>query len=79
MLTSSDEGLEAALDLADGGVNVLAVADSRRDADGSILEDAGIEYLAGFRPWQAKGSKAVSRRRSSRATASTAPWPATCL
>ena len=36
VLTSSDEGLEAALDLADGGVNVLAVADSRRDADGSV-------------------------------------------
>ena len=30
VLTSSDEGIEAALDLADGGVNVLAVADSRR-------------------------------------------------
>src|SRR6478672_10667033 len=60
VLTSSDEGLAAALDLADGGVNVLAVADSRRDADGSAVEDAGIEYLAGFRPWQAKGSKAVT-------------------
>ena len=60
VLTSSDEGLAAALDLADGGVNVLAVADSRRDADGSAIEDAGIEYLAGFQPWQAKGSKAVT-------------------
>ena len=60
VLTSSDEGLAAALDLADGGVNVLAVADSRRDADGSAIEDAGIEYLAGFQPWQAKGSTAVT-------------------
>jgi sarcosine oxidase subunit alpha len=60
VVTSSDEGIEAALDLADGGVNVAAVADSRRDADGGPVQDAGIEYLAGFQPWQAKGSKAVS-------------------
>ncbi|MDX6523961.1 MAG: sarcosine oxidase, subunit alpha, partial [Gaiellales bacterium] len=60
VVTSSDEGIEAALDLADGGVNVAAVADSRRDADGGAVQDAGIEYLAGFQPWQAKGAKAVS-------------------
>ncbi len=60
VVTSSDEGIAAALDLADGGMNVAAVADSRRDADGSRVEDAGIEYLAGYQPWQAKGSKAVS-------------------
>ena len=60
LVTSSDEGIDAALDLADGGVNVIAVADSREDASGARVEDAGIEYLGGFRPWQAKGSKAVS-------------------
>ena len=60
VVTSSDEGIDAALDLADGGVNVLAVADSRRDADGGAGRGAGIEYLAGFRPWQARGSKAVT-------------------
>ncbi|MDX6519509.1 MAG: sarcosine oxidase, subunit alpha, partial [Gaiellales bacterium] len=60
LVTSSEEGLDAALDLADGGVNVVAVADSRADADGSRIEDAGIEYLSGFRPWQAKGSGHVT-------------------
>jgi sarcosine oxidase, subunit alpha len=60
VVTSSDEGIDAALDLADGGVNVIAVADSRPDADPSRIEDAGIEYLAGFRPWQAKGSQDVT-------------------
>ncbi len=60
VVTSSDEGIDAALDLAHGGVNVIAVADSRTDADPTRVEDAGIEYLAGFRPWQAKGSKSVS-------------------
>jgi sarcosine oxidase, subunit alpha len=60
VVTSSEEGIDAALDLAGGGVNVIAVADSRRDADPTRVEDAGIEYLAGFRPWQAKGSKEVT-------------------
>src|SRR5205085_8853163 len=60
IVTASDEGFEAACDLADGGVNVVAVADARRDADGSRVEDAGIEYLPGFQPLQAKGSKSVS-------------------
>ena len=56
-----------------------AVADSRRDADGERRsQDAGIEYLTGFQPWQAKGSKAGRAASSSRATASTARWPATC-
>jgi sarcosine oxidase subunit alpha len=77
VVTSSEEGIDAALDLAGGGVNVIAVADSRSDADPTRVEDAGIEYLAGFRPWQAKGSRR-SPAWSSPATASTARWPATC-
>ncbi|HYW28940.1 MAG TPA: 2Fe-2S iron-sulfur cluster-binding protein [Gaiellales bacterium] len=60
VVTSSDEGFDAACDLTDGGVNVVAVADARPNADGSRVEDAGIEYLPGFQPLQAKGSKAVS-------------------
>jgi sarcosine oxidase, subunit alpha len=60
VLTSSDEGIDAALDLADGGVHVLAVADSRPDADSERLDDAGIEHLTGFSPVQAKGTTHVS-------------------
>ncbi|MGZ4430169.1 MAG: 2Fe-2S iron-sulfur cluster-binding protein [Gaiellales bacterium] len=60
VLTSSDEGIDAALDLADGGVHVVAVADSRPDAGSERLEDAGIEHLTGFLPVQARGTKHVS-------------------
>jgi sarcosine oxidase subunit alpha len=59
VVTSSDEGIDAALDLAHAGVNIAAVADSRPDADTQKLDDAGIEHLTGWSPWQAKGTSAV--------------------
>ncbi len=58
-----DLGLEAALDLADLGLNVLAVADARSDTQSAdlltSLQNAGIEYLPGWAASNVKGGKRV--------------------
>ena len=58
-----DLGLEAALDLAELGLNVLAVADARSDKQDADLvarmQSAGIEYLPGWAASDVKGSKRV--------------------
>ena len=61
--TGDDLGLEAALDLSDLGLEVLAVADARndgQDADlAAKLQNAGIEYLPGWAASNVKGVKQV--------------------
>ena len=58
-----DLGLEAALDLAELGLKVLAVADARSDKQNADLltrlQSAGIEYLPGWAASNVKGSKHV--------------------
>ena len=56
----SEEGIEAALDLADGGVNVVAVADTREGAAGSGWRTPASSTWPASGRWQAKGSKAVT-------------------
>ena len=60
VVTSGDEGIVAASDLAAAGVEVVAVADSRDVETDVRLSDAGIEHLTGFAPVRAKGSKHVT-------------------
>ena len=78
VVTSSDEGIEAAIDLADGGVNVLAVADAaarrRRSGRRGRRHRVPGRASARGRPRAARPSPASS----SAAAASTARWPATC-
>ena len=69
---SSDEGIDAALDLADGGVNVIAVADSRRDADGSARRGRRHRVPGRLPAVAGEGLEGRSPAWSSRATASTA-------
>jgi len=61
--TGDDLGLEAALDLAELGLNVIAVADARSDKQNASLltrlQSAGIEYLPGWAASNVKGSKHV--------------------
>jgi sarcosine oxidase subunit alpha len=63
--TGDDLGIEAALDLAEIGLEVLAVADARSDqANAGLLaslRDAGIEYLPGWAASKVKGGKQVRR------------------
>ena len=58
-----DLGLEAALDLAELGLDVAAVADARDDHQNAglltRLQSAGIEYLPGWAASNVKGSKHV--------------------
>lgn len=58
-----DLGLEAALDLTTAGVNVLAVADARKDGHDRLLlekiQDAGIAFLPGWAASRAEGRKWV--------------------
>ena len=60
---ADDLGLEAALDLADLGIDVTAVADARRSEQNEALvarlQRAGIEYLPGWAASAVKGSKRV--------------------
>ena len=60
IVTSADEGIQAAVDLANAGMMVVAVADSRGGEPDPRLVDAEIEHLTGFTPVRAKGSKRVS-------------------
>ena len=60
VVTSGEEGILAALDLAAAGVEVVAVADTREGPADQRLEDAEIEHLTGFSPLEAKGRGAVS-------------------
>ena len=59
-----DLGLEAALDLASLGVEVVAVADARREGhDQQLLtglQSAGIEFLPGWAASDIKGTKRVT-------------------
>jgi sarcosine oxidase subunit alpha len=60
IVTSADEGIQAACDLANAGLTVVAVADSRSGDPDPRLVDAEIEHLTGFSPVRAKGRKSVS-------------------
>ncbi len=63
LATTSDRGLEAALELHRHGVHVLAVADLRRTPGfpAESIRNLGIEVLAGHTIVAAKGRKAVER------------------
>jgi len=60
---TDDLGLEAALDLASLGLDVIAVADARRNGQNADLvaklQGAGIEFLPGWAASAVKGSKRV--------------------
>ncbi len=60
---ADDLGLEAALDLASLGLDVVAVADARRDGQNADLvaklQGAGIEFLPGWAASEVRGSKRV--------------------
>src|SRR6185312_2681170 len=60
VLTVDDLGIEAACDLADAGVAVSAVVDTREGETDERLGVYGIEHLRGFSPVQARGRGAVS-------------------
>ncbi len=60
VVCSDDAGIDAAIDLANAGMAVVAVADTREGARDERLAHAGIEHLTGFAPVRAKGRKAVS-------------------
>ncbi len=60
IVTSADEGIQAAVDLANAGLLVVAVADSRSGDPDPRLVDAEIEHLTGFSPVRARGGKSVS-------------------
>jgi sarcosine oxidase, subunit alpha len=60
--TTSDRGLDAARALRDAGVEIVAVADLRPDADAAAreLRQSGIPVFTGHTVVEAKGRKAVS-------------------
>ena len=60
MLTVDDLGIEAACDLAEAGVAVAAVVDSREGEPDERLGVCGIEHLRGFVPVEARGSSHVT-------------------
>jgi sarcosine oxidase subunit alpha len=60
VLTVDDLGIEAACDLAEAGVAVSAVVDTREGETDERLGVFGIEHLRGFAPVQARGRSAVS-------------------
>ncbi len=60
VVCSDDAGIDAAIDLANAGIHVEAVADTRTGAPSERLANANIQHLTGFAPVAAKGSKAVS-------------------
>ncbi len=60
VLTVDDLGIEAACDLADAGVAVSAVVDTREGDTDERLGVYGIEHLRGFTPVGARGRGAVS-------------------
>ena len=63
VVCSDDAGIDAALDLANAGMVVVAVADTRAGARDERLAHAGIEHLTGFAPVRAKGTKGRHRHR----------------
>ncbi|HUZ83534.1 MAG TPA: 2Fe-2S iron-sulfur cluster-binding protein, partial [Gaiellales bacterium] len=61
VVCSDDEGVDAACDLAEAGIHVAAVADSRpAGEDDERLALRRIEHLRGFRPVQARGRTHVT-------------------
>ncbi|HLH64903.1 MAG TPA: 2Fe-2S iron-sulfur cluster-binding protein [Solirubrobacteraceae bacterium] len=59
--TTSDRGLEAALELRDAGTQIVAVADLRTQAGelATALRDRGVPVFTGHTVIEAKGSRAV--------------------
>ncbi|HYX85793.1 MAG TPA: 2Fe-2S iron-sulfur cluster-binding protein [Gaiellales bacterium] len=53
--TADDLGIDAACDLAEAGVTVVAVADTREGEPDERLTLCGIEHLRGFAPVEARG------------------------
>jgi sarcosine oxidase, subunit alpha len=60
VLTVDDLGIEAACDMAEAGVSVAAVVDSREGDPDERLGVCGIEHLRGFVPVEARGSSHVT-------------------
>ena len=61
VVVCSDElGIEAAVDLAEAGVGVTAVADTREGDPDERLAMAGIEHLRGFAPVRTRGRGEVT-------------------
>ena len=61
VVVCSDElGIEAAVDLAEAGVGVTAVADTREGDPDERLTLAGIEHLRGFAPVRTRGRGEVT-------------------
>ncbi|WP_168015992.1 sarcosine oxidase subunit alpha family protein [Halomonas salinarum] len=61
--TSNDDGYRAALDWAEAGREVVAIADARQNPDGELVEQArskGIRIIAGSAVIEARGEKRVS-------------------
>ena len=65
VVTNNDQGLSAALELADAGIEIAAVADSRPSADNGsglteLLRGKGIPVLAPYAIRRAAGTKRVA-------------------
>ena len=60
VVTADDLGIDAACDLAEGGMEVAAVADLRERDEDERLAMHGIEHLTGFAPVEARGRTEVT-------------------
>ena len=60
VVCSDDLGIEAAVDMAEAGVGVSAVADTREGEPDERLAMAGIEHLRGFAPVRTRGRREVT-------------------
>ena len=61
--TSNDDGYRSALDWAEAGREVVAIADARQSPDGELVEQArakGIQIIAGSAVIEARGDKRVA-------------------